>query len=134
MVVVWILLALFALVLPLVERSMERRAMEELVAKYLADYMYTQSLAVARGIEAAIQFVPNEYYYFIRVGRTTVKKTTYHRRIRVASSFGPPFPHAVRFDARGYVHMGGSVTFYGKYETRRLIIQLVTGRIRVESG
>lgn len=129
----WLLLTLLCLVLPMVERSMERRAMEELVAVYMADYMYAQSLAITRGEETMIQFVPPEYYYTVKIGRTTVKKVPYNRRIWVESSYNLPFPHGVRFDARGYVHMGGTLVLYGKYETRRLIIQLVTGRIRVES-
>lgn len=129
-----ILLTLFFLVIPQVERGMERRAMEELVAMYTADYLYAQSLAVAQGVETSIQFAPGDYFYAIKLGRTTVKKVPYHRHIQVSSNYGMPFPHAVRFDARGYVHKGGTITLSGKHWTKRLIIQLMTGRIRVEDG
>jgi len=111
---------------------MERRWMEELVGNYLADYAYAQSLAISQGVHATIQFVPEQYFYMVRLRNTTVKKVSYHRRIRVDSNLGLPYPHGVRFDNRGYVHQGGTITLSGKYEKRRLIIQLVTGRIRVE--
>lgn len=133
-VVLSILMCLLFLVVPLVERSMERLVMEELVSSYLADYMYAQSLAIAQGTETVIQFAPNDYFYTVKLGHQTVKKVPYHQHIRVSSNYGLPFPHAVRFDARGYVLRGGTITLSGKYGSKRLTIQLVTGRIRVEDG
>jgi len=129
-----ILLVLFSLGLPTVEYSLERRALEDLVSQYLADYMYAQSLAIAQSTFTSIQFAPDSHVYTIRRGQTVLKRVSYDTRIRVGSNYGMPRPHEVRFDSRGYVQAGGEFFLSGKYQSKRLIIQVTSGRIRVEDG
>lgn len=127
-----ILLTLFSLVLPTVEYSLERRALEDLVSQYLADYMYAQSLAIAQSTSTSIQFAPDSHVYTLRRGQTVLKRVAYDTRIQVGSNYGMPRPHEVRFDSRGYVQAGGEILLSGKYQSKRLIIQVTSGRIRVE--
>ncbi len=127
-----LLLALFSLVLPSVEYSLERRALEELVSQFLADYMYAQSLAIAQSTNASIQFAPSAHFYTVYLEGKIIKRVSYNTRIRVGSSYGLPKPHEVRFNAHGIVQAGGEFFLSGRRQSKRLIIQVTSGRIRVE--
>lgn len=122
---------LFSLTIPSFQSLSSHFEIENWIEQFTADYYWAQQEAVDSDQWVEILFKPAFYSYEIRNGNGSLKKVYYDSSIKVTENL---LNHRIMFNGFGQLaQQSGTITVKNATITKKIVIQLLTGQIHVES-
>ncbi len=131
LVVLSIITVLFSIVVPIFHSVSEKVELDYLAKQIRTDLYWAQNEAIATGAQMSIYFPTEANFYYLRRGINIIKVVDFDHRFWIAlhSNYTT---QTITFNNKGSV-VGGDLYVKSKSgKNIRLVLQVTSGRIRVE--